>query len=354
MTTLDIAVIPGDGIGPEVIRAGMQVLEAAAALDGSLSLRFEELPWGGGYYLDHQRVMPADGVRQLSRFHAIYLGPLGSPGVPERAPFAELLQPVNVAFDHYIQLRPVKLLRGVDSPLRMRQPEDIDILIVQAGLDGDYGDAGELDKDGARQVNRLRRDDAERVLHYAFETASRSERKQLTLATKSERVGATMALWDGVFAALQREYPSVRAEVFPADTLAGLMVVRPDRFDVVAAPPLIGDMLAKMGAVLGGGIALAPVAYLNPEGESPSAFGPAHGPVHFLAGKGLANPIGAIWAAAVMLEHLGYGQLGYIVIESVQRVLHEQGKVRTPDLGKKAKTQQVVDAVLRRVREWRG
>ena len=354
MDRIECAVIPGDGIGPEVIREGRRVLEAAAEVDGGLAFAFREFPWGCRYYLEHGAMMPGDGLRALESFDAIYLGAVGYPGVPDHVSLWGLLLPIRRGFEQYVNLRPVKLLRGIESPLRGRAGADIDFVCVRENTEGEYSNSGGRLHVGtphevAVQNAVFTRHGTERIIRYAFELARRS-RRRLTSATKSNGINYSMVFWDEVFRQVGEAYPDVEAQLVHVDALAAFFVTRPQSFDVVVGSNLFGDILTDLGGAIAGGIGIAPSANLNPEGRYPSLFEPVHGSAPDIAGKGIANPIGAVWTAALMLEHLRRPQLAALVMEAVQEVLAE-GRVRTPDLGGTSTTTEVGEAVAQRVRK---
>lgn len=344
-----IAVIGGDGIGPEVVEAGIRVLEAVCGADSALELEFRRFPWGCEYYLKHGRMMPGDALEILSGFDAIYLGAVGWPSVPDHVSLWGLLLPIRRGFDQYVNLRPVRLLRGVRSPLADHgQPE---IVVVRENTEGEYSDAGGRLYRGtpheiAVQESVFTRRGVERVVRYAYEEARR-RRGLLTGATKSNGISITMPFFDEIFREVGKEFPGVESSLMHADALAARLVLDPGSFDVVVGSNLLGDILSEITAAVCGAIGIAPSANLNPSGEHPSLFEPIHGSAPDIAGKGVANPAGAIWAASLMLEHLGHREAASRVLEALEETL--AGGVRTPDLGGEAGTGEVTAAVIRRL-----
>jgi len=342
-----IGVIAGDGIGKEVIPAGIAVLKAATA-GSPVSLEFTELPWGCEYFIQYQRMMPEDGLTTLSGFDAIYLGAIGSPAVPDRVT-AALLLGIRQRFDQYVNLRPMRLLAGLTSPLADRGPADIDMICVRENSEGEYANVGGRVRVGtahevAQQTGVFTRNGIERILRYGFEVASKRPRRLLASATKSNALAFSMVLWDEVAEIVRKDYPSVQYQKYHVDALAARMVTHPQTIDVIVASNMFGDILTDIGSAISGSLGIAPGANIDPERRSPSMFEPIHGSAPDIAGKGIANPIGAIWAGALMLEHLGHRDLHDRVVGAIERVV-ATGKIRTPDLGGKATTQQVADAI---------
>jgi tartrate dehydrogenase/decarboxylase / D-malate dehydrogenase len=351
MTTHRIAVIAGDGIGREVIPAGIEALRAVT--DGSgVELSFTHLPWGCEYYLAHQRMMDAEAFEQLENFDAIYLGAIGAPGVPDGIS-AALILAIRQRFDQYVNLRPMRLLAGIASPLANRSTADIDMVCVRENSEGEYAGAGGrihrgTDHEVAEQTGVFTRRGIERILRYGFELASKRPRRLLASATKSNALTHAMVLWDEVAEAVRKDYPSVEYRKYHVDALAARMVTHPQTLDVIVASNLFGDILTDIGSAISGSLGIAPGANINPERQFPSMFEPIHGSAPDIAGQGVANPIGAIWAGALMLEHLGHRELHNRVVAAIERVV-ATGKVRTPDLGGKAETRAVADAVVREI-----
>jgi tartrate dehydrogenase/decarboxylase / D-malate dehydrogenase len=351
MTVLEIGVIGGDGIGPEVVRAGMQVLEAAAHDDPSLELDFTEFPWGCEYYLEHGRMMPEDGLDTLAAYDEIYLGAVGWPTVPDHLSLWGLLLPIRRTFDQYVNLRPARLLRGVKSPLAA--PNDLDITVVRENTEGEYSDSGGRVYKGtpyeiAVQESIFTRRGVERIIRYAFEEA-KARRGLLVGATKSNGISVTMPFFDEIFREISTDYPGVEASLMHADALAARLVLAPASFDVVVGSNLFGDLLSEVTAAIAGAIGIAPSANLNPEGTYPSLFEPIHGSAPDIAGQGLANPSGAIWAGAMMLDHAGFPEASARILAALEETLASGTK--TSDLGGTATTEEMADAVAQSLRD---
>jgi tartrate dehydrogenase/decarboxylase/D-malate dehydrogenase len=343
-----IAVIAGDGIGKEVIPAGIEVVEKAAA--GEVGLEFVEFPWGCDYYLRNGRMMAPDGLDQLQEFDAIYLGAIGDPRVPDHISVWELILPLRQRFDQYVNLRPMRLLPGVRSPLEGRGTADIDMICVRENSEGEYaGIGGRLHAgtpyETAEQTSIMTRRGIERIARFAFDLASRRPRKLLASATKSNAMQHTMVLWDETVDAVAANYPSISWRKYHVDALAARMVTDPGSIDVILASNLFGDILTDLGAAVSGSLGVAPGANINPERTHPSMFEPIHGSAPDIAGKGIANPIAAIWAGALMLDHLGATKAHDRIVRAIERVLGEGGP-RTPDLGGNATTRDVTAALV--------
>ncbi|MBA2511694.1 MAG: tartrate dehydrogenase [Rubrobacteraceae bacterium] len=346
---VNVAVIGGDGIGTEVVRAGMRVMEAAAEADFSLELSFTEFPWSCEYYLEHGRMMPEDGIETLGGFDEIYLGAVGWPTVPDHVSLWGLLLPIRRRFDQYVNLRPARLLRGVESPLA--NPGNLDVTVVRENTEGEYSDSGGRIYRGtpheiAVQESIFTRRGVERIIRYAFEEA-KGRRGLLVGATKSNGISITMPFFDEIFNEISEEYGDVEASLMHADALAARLVLDPARFDVVVGSNLFGDLLSEITAAISGAIGIAPSANLNPEGTFPSLFEPIHGSAPDIAGQGIANPAGAIWAAALMLEHAGHPKTGGKILAALEDTL--ASGTRTRDLGGKADTEEMTGAVVERL-----
>jgi tartrate dehydrogenase/decarboxylase/D-malate dehydrogenase len=350
--TIQVACIPGDGIGPEVVREAQRVLEAIAKLHGGVKFEFVEFPWGCEYYLEHETMMPDDGLSTLSDFDTILLGAVGWPGVPDHISLWGLLLPIRRHFQQYVNVRPVKLLRGMRSPLRDREPGDIDFVVVRENSEGEYSDMGGRIHSGtpyeaAVQVNYFSRMGIYRTVRYAFELAVAEERGDVVGATKSNGIVYSMPFWDDVFREVANEYPSIESRLVLADALAAFFVTRPHTLDVVVASNLLGDLLTDIGGAIMGSIGVAPAANLNPEKRYPSMFEPVHGSAPDIAGKGIGNPIGQIWTAKLLLDFFEFGELGEVVLESIEHTM--SSGVVTPDLGGQATTEEVGDAIVGRI-----
>jgi tartrate dehydrogenase/decarboxylase / D-malate dehydrogenase len=347
-TTHRIAVIAGDGIGKEVIPAGMAAIQAAAHGTGA-TIAFTELPWGCEHYLAHGRMMADDAFEQLARFDAIYLGAIGAPGVPDGVSAAMILA-VRQRFDQYVNLRPMRLLAGLASPLANRTPADIDMVCVRENSEGEYSGVGGRIHRGtahevAQQVGVFTRHGIERILRYGFELAAARPRRLLASATKSNALTHSMVLWDEIAEIVRADYPTVEYRKYHVDALAARMVTHPQTLDVMVTSNLFGDILTDIGSAISGSLGIAPGANINPTRQYPSMFEPIHGSAPDIAGKGIANPIGAMWAGALMLDHLGRRDIHDKILGAIERVV-AGGTVRTPDLGGSATTQQVTDAVV--------
>jgi tartrate dehydrogenase/decarboxylase / D-malate dehydrogenase len=345
--TYQIAVIAGDGIGREVIPAGIAALRAVTGGSG-VSLSFTDLPWGCEHYLAHGRMMDDDAFERLDRFDAIYLGAIGAPGVADGIS-AALLLGIRQRFDQYVNLRPMRLLAGIESPLANRGAADIDMVCVRENSEGEYSGVGGRIRRGtehevAEQTGVFTRHGIERILRYGFELALKRPRRLLASATKSNALTHAMVLWDEVAELVRKDYPSVDYRKYHVDALAARMVTHPQTLDVIVASNLFGDILTDIGSAISGSLGIAPGANINPERRHPSMFEPIHGSAPDIAGKGIANPIGAIWAGALMLDHLGHRDLHDRLLGAIERVV-ATGKVRTPDLGGRASTRDVADAV---------
>lgn len=353
MRTLNIAVIPGDGIGKEVVPEGMRVLETAGARFG-FHCSWRCFDWNCETYLKTGRMMPEDGIQQLLPFDAIFLGAVGQPSVSDHVSLWGLLIPIRRSFRQYVNLRPIRLLEGIESPLKNWKPGQIDFCIVRENNEGEYSNIGGrlyegTEEEMAVQQTVFTRRGVNRVMRYAFELA-RKRNNHLTSATKSNGIIHTMPFWDECFRAMAREYPDVRTDQFHIDILTAHFVRHPDWFDVVVGSNLFGDILSDLGPAVVGSIGIAPSANLNPEKEFPSMFEPVHGSAPDIAGKGIANPIGQIWSGAMMLEHLGVPEAARAVEAAIQDVLRE-GNVRTPDIGGRASTKELTEAIVSRVRQ---
>ena len=354
MKTHRIAAVPGDGIGPEVIGAGLEVLSALAARDGGFALEVETFPWGSDYYRAHGRMMPADGLDALKRFDEIYFGSAGSPEVPDRVTLWGLRLAICQGFDQYANVRPARLLPGIASPLAGVGPERLDWVIVRENTEGEYSGAGGrvhrgLPEEVATEVSVFTRTGVERIQRFAFELARTRPRKHLTLVTKSNAQRHGLVLWDEVFEAVSGDYADVATDKMLVDAMTARMVLKPESIDIVVATNLHADILSDLAAALSGSMGVAPTANLNPPGDFPSMFEPIHGSAFDIMGKGIANPIGAFWTAALMLEHLDETSGADRLMTSIGRVT-AAGETLSPDLGGEATTRQVTDAVIQAIR----
>ena len=354
MQTHKIAVVAGDGIGPEVIAEGVKVLNAVAALDGSFRFDFTHYPWGCEYYQQTGKMMADDGMERLAESDAIFLGAVGAPGVPDHVSLWDLLLRIRKGFDQYVNLRPVKLLNGAPCPLKDAKPEDIDMLFIRENSEGEYAGSGSwLYKGKPNEVviqdGVFSRHGCERIIRYAFETA-KALGKSVTSISKANALNYSMVFWDQIFAEVSKEYPEVETHSYLVDAASMFMVKDPKRFQVVVTSNLFGDILTDLGAAIAGGMGLAAGANLNPERKFPSMFEPIHGSAPDIAGQQKSNPLATVWSAAQMLEFFGYQKWADRLIEIIEEMLVEK-KVLTPDLGGNAKTSQVGDEVIRKLQE---
>lgn len=352
MQTHRIALIPGDGIGPEVMAEGVKALDAAAAADGTFSFAYDTFPWGCEYYLETGEMMPADGIETLSAYDAIFLGAVGYPGVPDHVSLRDLLLRIRHDFDEYVNVRPVRLLPGAPCPLKGVEPGDIDMTFIRENSEGEYaGEGAWLYRGTPREVviqdGVFSRHGCERIIRYAFELA-RSKGQTLTSISKGNALNYSMVFWDQIFAEVGQDYPDVETHSYLVDAASMLMVKDPSRFQVVVTSNLFGDILTDLGAAISGGMGLAAGANLNPEREHPSMFEPIHGSAPDIAGRGIANPLATVWSASQLLEHLGHEEAASRVMGALEATLAE-GATLTPDLGGTATTAQVGDAVAARI-----
>lgn len=349
MKQFEVAVIAGDGIGPEVMAEGLKTLRTVEQLHGGLSFTTREYDWNCDYYLKHGRMMPTDGLEQLRNHDVILLGAIGSPSVPDHVSVWELILPIRRTFHQYVNLRPAKLLKGLESPLRYKGHDELDFVIVRENTEGEYSNMGGRLHSGtpfelAVQNNVFTRFGTERVVRYAMSLAESMNRTRVTAATKSNGINHSMPFWDEVVKEVHRDYPSIQLQLCHIDALAAYFISRPESFDVVVASNLFGDILTDLGAAIVGGLGLAPSGNINPEREYPSMFEPIHGSAPDIAGKNIANPIATIWSISMMLDHLGYRDMGTLILHAIEDVLVE-GKVRTPDIGGTATTQEMGAAI---------
>ncbi len=331
-----IAVIPGDGIGTEVVPEGLKVLQALAPRF-DIEFQFEHFDWSCERYLETGAMMPEDGIEQLSSFDAIFLGAVGFPSVLDHVSLWGLLIPIRREFQQYINLRPVRLFEGMRCPLADKQPGDIDFYVVRENNEGEYSNVGGrlyagTDDEMAMQQSIFTRRGTDRVLRYAFELAQSRPRKRLTSATKSNGIMHTMPFWDERVAAMAENYPEIELDKYHIDILVSHFVNKPEIFDVVVGSNLFGDILSDLGPGVTGTIGIAPSANINPERDFPSMFEPVHGSAPDIAGQGIANPIGQIWSAAMMLDHLGHRDAHDAIVTAIEDVIRERDRL-TPDMG---------------------
>ncbi|HMA30499.1 MAG TPA: tartrate dehydrogenase [Casimicrobiaceae bacterium] len=346
MATHRIAVIPGDGIGKETVPEGLRAIEKAASKFG-IALEFAHFDWNCDRYVRTGSMMPDDWFETLSGFEAIFYGAVGLPAtVPDHVSLWGSLIQFRRRFDQYVNLRPCRLMPGIATPLANRKPGDIDFVVVRENTEGEYSSVGGrmfegTDREMVTQQSVFTRKGVDRVLKYAFELAKTRPARHLTSATKSNGISITMPYWDERFKAMSAQYPDVRVDQFHIDILSAHFVQRPQYFDVVVGSNLFGDILSDLGPAVCGTIGIAPSANINPERAHPSLFEPVHGSAPDIAGKGIANPIGQIWSGALMLDFLGHPEAGAAIVGAIERVLADPSAPRTPDIGGKAKMEEV-------------
>jgi tartrate dehydrogenase/decarboxylase / D-malate dehydrogenase len=353
VSTHRIAVIPGDGIGKEVVPEGLRVLQAAtSAFD--FKIDYEEFEYSSAdYYVKTGAMLPDGWFDELSRFDAIFFGAVGWPEVvPDHISLWGSLLQFRRHFDQYVNLRPVKLLAGVTSPLAGRRPGDIDFYVVRENTEGEYSSVGgkmfeDTDRETVIQETVMTRVGVDRILDYAFTLAQSRPKKHLTSATKSNGIAITMPYWDERVESMSRRFPDVEVDKYHIDILTANFVLHPDRFDVVVASNLFGDILSDLGPACTGTIGIAPSGNINPERRFPSLFEPVHGSAPDIAGRGIANPIGQIWTASMMLEHLGENQAAAAILTAVEEVLARGGEALTPDMGGSGTTQSLGEQVCK-------
>ncbi|WP_087972363.1 tartrate dehydrogenase [Oceanobacillus rekensis] len=347
-----IALIPGDGIGPEVVAEGVKVLKNIEKIDDTLSFQFHEFPWGCEYYLENGKMIAEDGMEQLKDYDAIYLGAVGYPGVPDHISLWELLLRIRKGFDQYVNLRPVTLLNRELSPLKEKTEEDIDFLVIRENSEGEYAGAGDWlfkgkPEEVVLQTGVFSRKGTERIIRYAFEEA-RKQKKSLTSISKANALNYSMVFWDEIFVEVSKEYPDVATFSYLVDAASMFFVMQPERFEIVVTSNLFGDILTDIGAAITGGMGLATGANINPERKFPSMFEPVHGSAPDIAGKGVANPIAAIWSVAQMMEHFGEDLWGDLIVNTIKELINEK-RVLTPDLGGKSTSSEVGDYFVQKL-----
>ncbi|HXX14807.1 MAG TPA: tartrate dehydrogenase [Candidatus Eremiobacteraceae bacterium] len=343
-----IAAIPGDGIGPEVIAAGLEVLRSLEQKVGGFRVRVESFAWGSNYYKKHGLMMPGDGLEQLRPFDAIYFGAVGATDVPDHVTLWGLRLAICQGFDQYVNLRPTRILRGLLSPLRNCQPGDLDWMIVRENTEGEYAGQGGrahpgLPQEVATETAIFTRPGVTRIMRYAFQLAKSRPRQHLTVVTKSNAQRYGMVLWDQIADEVAREFPDVTWDKMLVDAMTVRMVAQPASLDTIVATNLHADILSDLAAALAGSLGIAPTANIDPERRFPSMFEPIHGSAFDIVGKGIANPIGALWTAVLMLEHLGEREAAERLMQAIERVT--ASGLRTPDLGGNATTREVTTAV---------
>jgi len=348
MREYSIATIPADGIGPEVIAAGLEVLHALTQKGGDFQLNVETFPWGSGYYKKHGVMMPQNSLELLRPFSAIYFGAVGAPDVPDHITLWGLRLAICQGFDQYVNLRPTRILHGLSSPLRDCKAGDLDWAIVRENTEGEYSGQGGRAHRGfpeevATETSIFTRRGVTRIMRFAFQLAQRRPRKLLTVVTKSNAQRHGMVLWDEIAAEVANEFPDVAWDKMLVDAMTTRMVAKPATLDTIVATNLHADILSDLAAVLAGSLGIAPTGNIDPERRFPSMFEPIHGAAFDITGKGIANPIGAIWTAAMMLEHLCEREAALRLMQAVERVT--ASGLHTPDLGGKATTREVTSAV---------
>jgi tartrate dehydrogenase/decarboxylase/D-malate dehydrogenase len=349
---LRIAVIPGDGIGREVTPEGLRVLDnVAQSSGGNVGFEYEQFPWGCQYYLETGRMMDPDGLEQLRSFDAIYFGAVGWPGVPDHVSLWGLRLAICQGFDQFANVRPVRLLPGVPSPLKHATAETLNWVVVRENTEGEYAGIGGRNlasrgpgKAIAIQAGLFTEEGCERIIRFAFDLALVRRRHKVTSVTKSNAQQYGMTLWDEVFAHVALDYPGVETEQWLVDAMAARFVLKPETLEVVVASNLFADILSDLGSALAGSLGIAASANLNPEGRFPSMFEPVHGSAPDIAGQGIANPIGAIWSAALMLDHLGLSDQALQIMRAIEQTT--AAGALTPDLGGSCTTHQVTDAII--------
>ena len=354
MQHYSLAVIPGDGIGPEVMSEAVNILRATEQLHGGITFDIEYFDWNCDYYLKHGKMMPDDGLEILQGFDVILFGAVGAASVPDHISVWELILPIRREFEQYVNMRPIKLLKGLESPLKNKTHADLDFVVIRENTEGEYSNiGGRLYKGSphemAIQNNVFTRFGTERIMKFAFEYACCHQLENVTAATKSNAMNFSMTFWDEIFKEVSSNYPDIHTNLYHIDALAAYFVTSPEKFDVVVASNLFGDILTDLGAALVGGLGFGPSGNINPERKYPSMFEAIHGSAPDIAGKGIANPIGQIWSAAMMLDHLGHNDLYHGIVHSIEEVLVE-GKVRTPDLGGHSTTTELGAAITEKLK----
>ncbi|WP_257349807.1 tartrate dehydrogenase [Pseudalkalibacillus decolorationis] len=349
MKTYKIGVIPGDGIGPEIMPGALEVLDALAETHGGFQFEYSHYPWSCEYYLDHGKMMPEDGIELLSQHDAVFLGAVGNPNlVPDHISLWGLLIKIRREFEQVINVRPAKQLKGIQSPLR--DPKDFDFIIVRENSEGEYSEVGgtiHRDEDEIAIQNAVfTRKATERAMRFAFELAL-NRNKKVTSATKSNGIVHSMPFWDKTFNTLAEEYPELQTESNHIDALSAFFVTKPESFDVIVASNLFGDILSDLGAAVMGSIGVAPAGNINLNGKYPSMFEPVHGSAPDIVGKGIANPIGQIWTGKMMLEHLGEVDAAEKLMQVIEEVLARGFK--TQDLKGESTTTEVTNEIIRRI-----
>lgn len=353
MPSFNIASIPADGIGPEVIAAGIQVLEVVCSRHPDLQLNFTHFDWGSDYYKQHGKMMPEDGLEKLKSFDAIYFGAVGAPDVPDHITLWGLRLPICQGFDQYANVRPTKILPGISSPLRDVGVGDLDWVIVRENSEGEYsGNGGRAHKGMPEEVGTevaiFTRVGVTRIMRYAFEIAASRPRKMLTVVTKSNAQRHGMVMWDEIAEEVSREFPQVSWDKMLVDAMTVRMTLQPETLDTIVATNLHADILSDLAGALAGSIGVAPTANIDPQGRFPSMFEPIHGSAFDITGKGIANPVATFWTGAQMLQHLGLNEEAERLMQAVEQVC--AAGIMTPDVGGNATTIEVTEAVCEAIR----
>jgi tartrate dehydrogenase/decarboxylase/D-malate dehydrogenase len=354
MKEIRLAVIPGDGIGKEVIPAGVRVLQVISECDGAFRFQFKTFPWGSDYFHEHGQMMPDDGLEILRAFDAILFGAVGHPSIPDHITLWGLRLPICQGFDQYANYRPARILPGISGPLRGRTGKDLDWIVVRENSEGEYSGVGGrahrgLPGEVAMEVSVFTRSGVERIMRFAFGLARKRPRHLLTLVTKSNAQRHAMVMWDEIFAEVAKEFPDVTTDRMLVDAVTTRMVLHPETLDVLVASNLHADILSDLAAALSGSLGIGPTANINPERTYPSMFEPIHGSAFDIMGKGIANPLGTFWTAVLMLEHLGEEKAAARLMKAIENVT-SAAAVLPRDLGGSATTEQVTDAVCEEVR----
>ncbi|MEQ8286096.1 tartrate dehydrogenase [Thalassospira sp.] len=350
MKNYRIAAIPGDGIGKEVVAAGVEVLDVLAKRDGGFTMSFDHFDWGSDYYKKHGLMMPADGRDQIRDHDAIYFGAVGAPDVPDHVTLWGLRLAICQPFDQYANVRPTRILPGIESPLRNVKQSELDWVIVRENSEGEYAGQGGrshvgLPEEVATEVSIFTRAGVTRIMRFAFDMALSRPRKKLTVVTKSNAQRNGMVMWDEIASEVAQDYPDVEWDKMLVDAMTMRMTLRPETLDTIVATNLHADILSDLAAALAGSLGIAPTANLNPEGKFPSMFEPIHGSAFDITGQGIANPVATFWSAVMMLDHLGEQAASERLMRAVERVTADR-TLHTPDLGGTATTRQVTDAVI--------
>ena len=353
MKTISLKLLPGDGIGIEVVDECKRVLKKIEQCHGGLSFLTHELDWGCGYYLNHGSMMPADGMNILADCDAILLGAIGFPGVPDHVSLQGLLLPIRQGFDQYINIRPIKMLQGLESPLKVSVSQDIDFVVIRENSEGEYCGRGSVMNAGTPEETVIQeacftRKGTARVIRYAFDYAVKHGRRSVVSATKSNALNYSMVFWDRVFGEICASYPQIESRSIHVDALAGFFILKPTMFDVVVASNLFGDILTDLGSAMLGSIGISPSANINPEKRFPSMFEPIHGSAPDIAGRGIANPLGTLWSMVMMFEHLNLADMAGLLMNAITAVVAER-RVKTPDMGGTSTTSEVVDEICTRL-----